>query len=485
MPPNLILLVIDDLGWRDLTCYGSTFYDTPHLDQLAREGARFTDAYSSCPVCSPTRASLLSGKHPARLGLTNYIGNDAHGRSRQDRRVGRLLEAPYLPYLPLSERSLATALGSAGYQTWHVGKWHLGDEDFGPEAHGFARNIGGCHWGFPAHGYFSPWGIRTLPDAAPGTYLTDHLTDQAIACLRTRDRHRPFFLNFWHYAVHTPIQAPPALEEVYRRKAKALGLDRAQAIVDGEEMPVLPWSDGPMDRVRRRVIQSDPTYAAMIANLDANIGRLLDALRAEGVEQETAILFTSDNGGLATAEGSPTCNLPLAEGKGWFREGGTRVCQLLRWPGVVAPGLTVREPVSSCDVYPTFLEIAGLPLDPRQHRDGVSLLPLVRGGRWTERPLFWHFPHYGNQGGRPAAWVLADGWKLIHHYETDRDELFHLASDIAEAHDLAAEHPEERHRLRQLLSAWQRSVEAVEPSPNPAFEALRRRVPAVVGDPFV
>lgn len=469
--PNIIMIVIDDLGWRDLTCYGSTFYETPRLDRLAAEGLRFSNAYATCPVCSPTRASLMSGKYPARVGVTNWIGGE---------RQGRLTEAPYLHYLPRTEVSVAEALRQGGYQTWHVGKWHLGDEEFYPEHHGFDVNIGGGHWGGPKGGYFSPWKNPSLPDAAPGSYLTDHLTDRAIALLKERDPARPFFLNFWHYAVHTPIQAPPELVAKYQRKAHALGLDRFNPLVDGGESRNLPRPGQPFERVMRRVVQSDPAYAAMIENLDTNIGRLLDALAVEGLAENTLVVFSSDNGGLSTMGGSSTCNAPLAEGKGWEREGGVRVCQIARWPRVIAAGRECSVPVQSCDFYPTFLAAAGLPLRPEQHRDGVSLMPLLDGsGTLPNRALFWHFPHYSNMSSQPAAWVLRDGWKLIHLYEDDRDELFHLPSDISEAEDRSAARPELVASLRAELSAWQREVEAKHPVPNPDYERLRAMVPKV------
>ena len=479
-PPNIVMILIDDLGWRDLGCYGSLFYETPRLDGLAAEGVRFTDAYATCPVCSPTRASLMSGKYPARVGLTNYIGGC---------REGRLLEAPYLHYLPQTEVSVARALCEGGYQTWHVGKWHLGDEPFYPEQHGFDVNIGGCHWGHPVGGYFSPWKHPTMPDAAPGTYLTDHLTDRSIDLIRQRDRARPFFLNLWHHAVHTPIQSPAPLVEKYRRKVRALGLDGLDAMVDGGEMPVLPEPRDqglPTGRIRRRVLQSDPAYAAMIENLDTNIGRVIDALAAEGLAENTLVVFVSDNGGLATSEGSPTCNAPLSEGKGWDREGGVRVCQIVRWPAAQRAMGLCAAPVQTCDFYPTFLEAAGLPLRPEQHRDGISLMPLLTGvGRLPERALLWHFPHYGNQGGQPAAWVLRGGWKLIHRYESGRDELFHLPGDISEAHDRAVEQPGLVAALRGELETWQREVEAKHPTSNPEWERLRALVPQAANNAHV
>ena len=469
MAPNIIFILIDDLGARDLSCYGSGFYETPHLDELAGQAMTFSRAYAACPVCSPTRASILSGKYPARVGVTQYIGGS---------NAGRLLDLPYLHYLPLEETSLATALRDGGYQTWHVGKWHLGDKDFYPEHHGFDLNIGGCDWGGPKRGHFSPYGIPTLTDGPAGEYLADRLTDEAIALIRKRDRSRPFFLNLWHYAVHIPVQAPPALIEKYRRKAAALGLDKVQAIVDGEIMPFLPPPGRAPDRVRRRLVQSDPVYAAMIENLDTNVGRLMAALKDQRLENDTLVVFTSDNGGLATSEGSPTCNLPLAEGKGWSQEGGTRVCQIIRFPGIVAAGSRCDVPVTSTDFYPTFLEAAGLPLRPQQHRDGVSLMPLLRGtGRPQRQAIYWHYPHYSNQGGSPSGAVVEGNWKLIEYFEDQRVELFDLAADISETRNLAADRRQVAARLHGMLRDWRQQIAAQMPKPNPDYELRRPRIP--------
>ncbi|MCF7688370.1 MAG: sulfatase [Cephaloticoccus sp.] len=457
MKPNIIFILIDDLGWRDLTCYGSSFYETPNLDRLAKEGMRFTDAYAACPVCSPTRASLMSGKYPARVGVTNFIGG--HG-------VGKLSDVPYMNYLPINERSIATALQEGGYQTWHVGKWHLGNRLTFPEQHGFEVNIGGCGWGLPQQGYFSPWGIETLPDGPEGKYLTEAITDAAVAQIRGRDRTRPFFLNLWHYAVHTPIQAPAALVEKYRAKAARLGLKQDDAIEDGEQMPVQHLYHL---RVRRRRFQSDPVYAAMIEQLDTDIGRVLDTLEAEGIAQDTLVVFKSDNGGLATAESSPTCNAPLSEGKGWMYEGGNRVCQIARWPRVIAAGSTCTEPTTSPDWYPTLLAAAGLPLDPAQHVDGKSLLPLLRGESDSRGPIFWHYPHYSNQGGTPAAAVRNGDWKLIEFFEDGHHELYNLREDIGETHDRRAVEPERLATLAAQLHDWQREIEALIPRANPRY----------------
>lgn len=450
--PNVVLIVVDDLGWRDLTCYGSSFYETPNIDRLADRSALFTDAYASAPVCSPTRASLLSGKYPARVGVTQYIGGNA---------VGKLGDVPYLHGLPPQEFSLARAFGKAGYQTWHVGKWHLGKRGTWPDRHGFDANVGGCDWGRP-RSYWSPYDCPTLTDGPDGEYLTDRLTDEAIALLDAR-ADRPFFLNLWHYAVHTPIDAPPDLVEKYRRKADELGLDQRVQLEPGEEF--VTWHNYGQ-RIQRRTVQGDPAYAAMIENLDTNVGRLLDALEDRGLAEDTIVVFTSDNGGLSTAESSPTCNAPLAEGKGWTAEGGLRVPLMMRVPGHDHPR-SISVPVTTPDLYPTLLSAAGLPPEPDQHLDGADLSPLLAGATMERGPIYWHYPHYGNQGGRPGAVVRDGRWKLIRHFEDDREELFDLDSDISERLDRAGSKPEVVERLSRLLSSWLDEVRALIPQPNP------------------
>lgn len=458
-PPNLIFILCDDLGWRDTGCSGSTFYETPHIDRLATEGMRFEQAYAAAPVCSPTRASVLTGKYPARVGVTDWIG--AHAR-------GRLIDAPYIDHLPESERSIATVLGEAGYQTWHVGKWHLGGPDSYPDRRGFDCNIGGCHWGQPKQGYRSPWGIETVDDAAPGTFIDEHLTDRALALIRAREG-RPFYLNFCPYLVHTPLEAPEDLVEHFRRKQRSLGLDGVDPFIEGDFFPCEHKRD---QRIRRRLLQSDPVYAAMVALLDQQVGRLVDGLRAEGILEETVIVFTSDNGGLATAEGSPTCNLPASEGKGWLADGGNRVPLIVRAPGLTRAGATSQLPVSSPDFFPTLLELADVPLEPEQHVDGRSLLPALRGDDCPElqdRPLFWHYPHYGNQGGTPGSAIRQGRWKLTEDFETGRLQLFDLQRDVAERVDLAGMHPERVQSLHALLRDWRTQVSAAMPTANPDF----------------
>lgn len=460
MQPNIIFILIDDLGWRDLGCYGSTFYETPNLDRLASEGMLFTDAYAACPVCSPTRASLMTGKYPATLGITDWI--DWAGWVHPAK--GKLVDVPYLKELPTSETTVATILRDAGYATWHVGKWHLGGPGHYPEDHGFEVNRGGCHFGAPHSGYFSPYQIPTLADGPEGEYLTDRLTDEAIALIHNRETDRPFFLNFWHYTVHTPIQAKQADIDKYVAKAEALGIDQSTALEEGE---FFPTEHKAHLRVTRRRFQSDPVYAAMVDNLDWNIGRLVAALDEAGLTEETIIMFTSDNGGLATAESSPTTNAPLAEGKGWMYEGGTREPLLVKWPGVTTAGSTCNTPVTSPDFLPTLLEMATAPLPSTVVPEGVSFTELLHGETTLPRDaIFWHYPHYGNQGGTPGSSIRVGEYKLIEFFEDGRLELYNLQQDLSEEHNLVQKEPAIAQQLHQQLQAWRVAVEAQLPQEN-------------------
>ncbi len=458
--PNIVFILIDDLGWTDLSCYGSTFYETPNIDKLFREGMHFTNAYAACPVCSPTRASILTGKYPANIGLTNFIGGHTKGI---------LIDAPYIDHLPTSEISLARTLNDHGYATWHVGKWHLGGEPFYPEKHGFEVNIGGCHRGMPHQGYFSPWGLDTLEDKQDGEYLTDRLTDEAIHLIE-HGGETPFFLNMWYYSVHTPVEAKPQKIEKYKQKAQELGLDTKQAFVEGEFFPCEHKRD---QRVTRRVIQSDPVYAAMIESLDENIGRLVQAIENKGELEETIIFFTSDNGGLSTSEGSPTCNFPLSEGKGWMYEGGTREPLIISYPKLIEPSSVCHVPVTSTDFYPTILDVVGIDLIPQQHQDGVSIYPLLKNEDNFERDtIYWHFPHYGNQGGTPGCSVRKGNYKLIEFFEDNRLELYDLENDVGEKNNLSKKYPNITQDLHHQLIEWRESVHAKIPEPNPDWNEL-------------
>ena len=457
--PNIVLILIDDVGWKDLGCYGSTFYETPNIDKLAAEGMSFTNAYSTCPVCSPARASILTGKYPARLGLTNYIG----GRAK-----GKLLSAPYIDHLPLSEKSIAEVLKENGYNTWHVGKWHLGGEKYYPSKHGFDESIGGCHWGSAFKGYFNPWNIPTIDDtdAPEGAYLTDYLTDKAIELIDTRNEN-PFFLNMWYYSVHIPIMAKPEKIEYFRKKKEKLGIDKIFPFENGDHFPTERKKDLV---IRRRILQSSANYAAMVHSVDENVGRILKVIEESGEYENTIVFFTSDNGGLATAEGSPTCNYPLSEGKGWMYEGGVRDPLIVKWIGQIEENSTCEIPTIFTDFYPTFLELAGIDLLPEQHQDGVSILPLLKGEKvMYDRCLFWHYPHYGNQGGTPGSSIRKEDYKLIEFFEDKHVELYDLRNDIEEKNDISKNFPEITEKLKNLLENWRRSLEAKIPQKNPNY----------------
>ena len=457
--PNIVFILADDYGWRDLGCYGSTFYETPNLDALATGGMRFTNAYAACNVCSPTRASILTGKYPARLHLTDWLPG------RPDMPSQKLNRPVILQHLPLEEFTLAEALKEGGYATGFIGKWHLGGPAFYPEKQGFDVNLGGCELGHPPS-YFSPYKIPTLPDGPRGEYLTDRLTDEAVKFIGDH-KDKPFLLYLAHYAVHNPQQGKAAIVKKYADKAALLPPIADEFALDSG--------------CRVRVVQDKPVYAAMIDSLDQSVGRVLQTLRDLGLEQNTIVIFTSDNGGLSTAEGTPTSNLPLRMGKGWNYEGGIREPLIIRWPGVTKPGSVCDAPMISTDYYPTLLEVAGLPPRPSQHLDGVNIVPLLRGQPMPDRPLFWHYPHYSNQGSGPCGAVRLGNFKLIEWYENDRVELYDLSKDVGEKTDLCTTMPDKAAELRQKLHDWRTSVAAQMPTPNPNYVPPSR----AAGDPML
>lgn len=463
--PNILFILIDDLGQRDLSCYGSTFYETPRIDSLARDGMRFSDAYAACPVCSPTRASLLTGRYPATIGVTNYIDASNHHHPS----VGKLIDVPYFKELPRTECTISRVLHDAGYVTWHVGKWHLGGAASYPEKHGFDVNIGGCEMGHPHAGYFSPFRIPNLEESTEeGVYLTDYLTDKAVELIEDNAQtDTPFFLNMWYYSVHTPIQAKADRIERYRLKAQRMGIDQVEPFQIGSYFPT---EEKQNERIVRRVVQSDPAYAAMIDSLDENVGRLLDAIARSGQAENTIVVFTSDNGGLATAEGAPTSNYPLSEGKGWMYEGGTREPLLVRWPSVVSPGSESSAVVTSPDFFPTLLSAVEVDHPAYVKLDGCDFSSALRGEAYTRPlPAFWHYPHYGNQGGTPGASIRHGNWKLIEFYEDDHQELFDLETDPGEMINRVNTDPSIATELSGALHQWQAETHALRPTRNPDF----------------
>ena len=444
--PNFVFFLIDDLGWADLGCYGSKFYETPNIDRLAKEGMRFTDGYAACPVCSPTRASIMTGKYPARLKLTNFLIG---------KRQGKLNPPDYIHQMPLEEVTIAEALKEAGYVTCFVGKWHLGGQPYWPEHQGFDINIGGTSSGMPRSYFYPQWSGNPPIEGRPGEYLTDKLTDESLKFLEA-NRDKPFLLYLSHYAVHIPLQAKQNMIDKYQIKAGSKPVDGLRFLPEGD--------------TQARQVQDHPTYAGMVQSVDESVGSVMKKLVELGVADNTVAIFMSDNGGLSTAEGSPTSNVPLRAGKGWLYEGGVREPMIIKWAGVAKPGSICSEPVTSTDFYPTILEMAGLPLKPQQHIDGVSLTPLLRGKKSLDRKaIFWHYPHYSNQGSGPAGAVRAGDYKLIEFYEDGRLELYNLTEDVSEKNNLVKNMPDKAAELHRILKNWRQDVDAQMPTPNPDY----------------
>ncbi len=454
--PNFVFFLVDDLGWKDLGCYGSTFYETPHADRLAKEAMRFTNAYAACPVCSPTRASIMTGKYPARLHTTDYFGAPQPDTVEKHwTRNKPLLPARYLDRLPLNEVTLPETLKQHGYATFFAGKWHLGPEGFWPEDQGFDVNKGGIERGGPYGGkkYFSPYGNPRLSDGPEGEHLPDRLATETCEFIEAH-RDGPFLAYLAFYSVHTPLMSRADLKAKYEAKGKTIK----------HEGP--DWGEEGDRKVR--LVQDHAVFAGMVEAMDQAVGKVLDALDRLDLAQDTIVFFMSDNGGLSTSEGHPTCNLPLRAGKGWLYEGGIREPMMVRWPGRVQADSVCDEPVISTDFYPTMLEMAGLPAAPQQYLDGRSMMPLLRGqSSQKDRAFYWHYPHYGNQGGSPGGAVRLGDYKLIEFYEDNRVELYNLRDDLGEKHDLSAASPEKAAELRRMLHEWRKDIGAAMPTPNP------------------
>ncbi|MGQ9732110.1 MAG: sulfatase [Candidatus Zipacnadales bacterium] len=458
--PNVLFILIDDLGWMDTTVYGSRYYETPGIERLAQRSMVFTDAYAANPLCSPTRASILTGMYPARWGLTLPAGHlpplpsDHPLFPPEGPPWQKMLQPESARFLPLEERTLAEALKEEGYRTGFIGKWHLGQpEEYWPQYQGFDVNIGGGGYPSPPS-YFSPYRIKPLPDGPEGEYIADRLTDESLRFLESH-RDEPFFLCLWHYSVHAPYQAKEAYIDQYK------------------------------DRVDPRGKQANPVMAAMIKSMDESIGRVLDKLDALGLTQETIIFFFSDNGGnmydrVPPGNWPPTNNAPLRSGKGSIYEGGVRVPLMVCWPGVVKPGSRCSEVVSSVDFYPTILEMVGARPEPNKILDGESLVPLLRRqGKLKREAIFCHFPHGPvPPTGRlcqPCTSVRKGDWKLIRFYETSDDfpneyELYNLREDIGETNNLAGKRPAIVKELAALIEAFLQETKALVPIPNPNYD---------------
>ena len=437
--PNIVMFLIDDLGWKDFSCYGSKFYQTPTIDSLAREGIMFTNAYSSCTVSSPTRASLMTGKYPARLHLTDWISGWNYGRAK--------LSIPeWTKYLPLEEKTVAEYLKEAGYATWHIGKWHLGDDEkYWPENQGFDINIGGNYKGAPIKnkqgcgGYFSPYCLPRLENGPEGEYLTDRLTNEAVRLIE-QNGGKPFFLNMAHYAVHAPLGAKPEILKKY------------EALADSS------------------YFQNNATYAAMIQSVDESLRSIINALQHKGVLNNTLIIVTSDNGAVHRTSKS----YPLRKGKGSEYEGGVRVPLIISWKGHTVTGKSTDEPAITPDLFSTILDAANVKTQDKTI-DGKSLLPVMQGKALEERPIFWHYPHYHDGGARPYSAISHGDWKLIKKYEDNSYELYNLKNDIGETKNLSKKYPQKTKELSTMLKQWLNSVKAQYPTPNPNWDPEKER----------
>ncbi len=448
--PNFLFVLVDDLGWTDLGCYGSTFYETPHLDRMADEGTTFTSAYAASPVCSPTRAAIMTGQYPTRVGITDWIpGNDPRDRA--------LLGPPDLHALPQSQVTLAEALHQEGFRTFFAGKWHLGDTASLPEHHGFDINHGGHHRGSPPGGYYTPYDNPKLADGPPGEYLTDRLTSETISFIQEGSE-QPFFAFLSYYTVHTPIQ--PNLEHIdrFRSKRSQLADTSAARIPERQGLTVTN--------------QYNADYASMVYAMDRNVGRLMDTLRSTGRLENTVVIFTSDNGGLSTLfphRTAPTSVRPLRAGKGWCYEGGIRVPLIMAGRGI-PQGKVIDDPVISMDFYPTILAMAGLPAPAHHTLDGISLVPALDGQPLDGRSLFWHFPHYHGSAWTPGAAIRHGPWKLVQFYEQQTYELYDLSQDLGETRDLSLSHSDTARILLSKLTDLQQSTGAILPTRNPDAE---------------
>ena len=448
--PNLILINVDDLGWKDLGCYGSDVYETPNIDQLARNGLKFTNAYSACAVCSPTRAAIMTGRYPARLGVTDWIrARFQGGKIPKDKKnpsgwVGSKNKKVLCPqnalWMELEEVTIAEKLKEYGYATCHIGKWHLGADDWYPEKQGFDENYGGCDYGQPPS-YFDPFknkrldGIYGLPGKKQGQYLTDRECDEAVMFIN-KNRQKKFFLNFANYAVHTPIQAKPSLLDKYKTKIQSLDTK-----------------------------QKNEAYATMVESVDQAVGKIITILKEEDIYERTLIIFTSDNGGLLGV----TNNAPLRSGKGFPYEGGIRVPLIIFWPDFINGGKVIDTPVSSIDFFPTLSSAAGIKNSTDKVVDGLNLLPLIKGENNIKRQsLFWHFPHYRGKIN-PYSIIRNGDWKLIKRYDGKPFELFNLKNDLSEKNDLSQDMPEKVKELNEEIMIWLLKTNAKVPRANPDY----------------
>ena len=441
--PNIVVFLVDDLGYMDIGANNpKCFYDTPNVDKLAASGMRFTDGYAANPVCSPTRYALMTGKYPTRVAATNFFSG---------KRSGKFKPAPLHSDMPLSEITIAEVLKKKNYSTFFAGKWHLGpNKAFYPKAQGFDINIGGYHKGGPYTGkkYFAPFKNPEMEEESPeGDHLPDRLARDTVKFIKA-NKDKPFFAYLSFYSVHTPLIGRPDLVEKYKKKAQG---------ISGAEFAEEEQIFGKKPR-KVRVVQKHAVYAAMVEAMDLAVGKVLDALEEQGLADNTIVVFTSDNGGLSTSEGSPTSNLPLRGGKGWVYEGGIREPWIVRYPGVTKAGSVSKEVICSIDLLPTIAAAAGIKTSHKV--DGIDLKPALQGNKLGREAMYWHYPHYSNQGGIPGGAIRIGDYKLFERYEDGTVHLYNLKEDIGEQKDLASSMPEKVTEMRKKLHLWYKEVDA-------------------------
>ena len=459
--PNIVFILVDDLGYHDLGVTGSKFYETLHIDQLANQSMIFTNGYAASRVCSPSRASIMTGKFTARHGITDWIGAKTGKDWRSRNRHDKLLPADYIQALPKEDITIAEALQQNGYTTFFAGKWHLGGEGSYPEDHGFDINIAGIEAGSPRGGFFSPWNNPKLSNKKKGENLSMRLAEETANFI-SQHKDSTFFAFLSFYAVHAPIQTTEDKWRKYRNKADSMGIAEK-----GYKMErVLP--------IRR--VQDNPIYAGLVETMDDAVGVVLKALEANGVAENTIVVFTSDNGGVASGDHYATSNLPLRGGKGYQWEGGIKEPFFIKVPWLKTGGKKLDFPVIGTDFYPTLLDLADLQLNDKQHRDGISLKPLLEGKSLKiERPLFWHYPHYGNQGGEPSSIIQQNGWKLIHYWEDGHKELYKLPSTEHDYLNVIAQHSEIATNLSDNLMLWLKEVNAKFPTKDIEYDKAKAK----------
>lgn len=457
--PNILFILADDYGYHDLSITGSKYYETPNIDRIAIEGMVFTDGYATCQVCSPSRASIMSGKFPARHGITDWIGAPTGENWRKAGRFNQLLPPEYAHALPPEYTTLPEAMKEAGYTTFFAGKWHIGAKGSWPTDHGFDVNKGGWDVGSPNGGYFAPWKNPNLESGPDGENLSMRLAQETVNFIK-ENRDTSFFAYLSFYAVHGPIQTTNEKWAKYRQKAEDLGIAET-GFEMGHFLPIC-------------LVQDNPVYAGLVEAMDDAVGHVLNALDKMGLAENTIVVFTSDNGGVVAGDAFATSNLPLRGGKGYQFEGGIREPYFIKAPGL-GQGQKCNIPVTGTDFYPTLLELVGAKLKPEEHIDGVSLVPLLNGETIAERPLIWHYPHYGNQGGEPSSIIRLGDWKLIHYYENRREELYNLKLDLEEISDVSTKNAEVVKQLSEKLFVMLDEMSACYPTKDPEYSAEKEK----------